>query len=244
MGIAPASERRVVTVVFVDLAGSTEIASRLDAERFRDVLAAFHSMVADEIVALGGRAEAFIGDAVLGVFGMPLVHADDALRGIRAALAVVRQAERLGPRLGLPLPIRVRVGVNTGQVAVGTATDRNLVIGAEVNVGARLQQAAAPGEILAGDTTHLLTGTAVEFGPMRLIAAKGFEEELPAWSVIELAARSLRTQVPMVNRLREMALLSDTFERVEQHERAHLVTLLGEPGIGKSRVVEEFLGGR
>ena len=158
VGIAPASERRVVTVVFVDLAGSTELAARLDSERFRDVLAAFHGMVADEIAALGGRAEAFIGDAVLGVFGLPLVHADDALRGIRAALAIVKQAERLGPRLGLPLPIRVRVGVNTGQVAVGTATDRNLVIGAEVNVGARLQQAAAPGEILAGDTTHLLTG--------------------------------------------------------------------------------------
>lgn len=243
MGIAPASERRVVTVVFVDLAGSTELAARLDSERFRDVLAAFHGMVTDEITALGGRAEAFIGDAVLGVFGLPMVHADDALRGIRAALAIVKQAERLGPRLGLPLPIRVRVGVNTGQVAVGTATDRNLVIGAEVNVGARLQQAAAPGEILAGDTTHLLTGSSVEFGPMRSLTAKGFEEELVAWPVIGLAAGSLRKQLPMVDRQRELALLSDTFERVEQHERAHLVTLLGEPGIGKSRVVEEFLGG-
>ena len=243
VGIEPASERRVVTVVFADLAGSTELSSRLDPERFRDVLAAFHGMVADEIVALGGRAEAFIGDAVLGVFGLPIVHADDALRGLRAALAIVKEAERLGPRLGLPLPLRVRVGVNTGQVAVGTATDRNLVIGAEVNVGARLQQAAAPGEILAGDTTHLLTGTTVEFGPMRLIEAKGFEEALPAWSVLGLAAGPSRNQVSMVNRLREMALLSDTFERVEQHERAHLVTLLGEPGIGKSRVVQEFLGG-
>jgi class 3 adenylate cyclase/tetratricopeptide (TPR) repeat protein len=243
VGIAPASERRVVTVVFVDLAGSTQLAARLDPERFREVLAAFHGMITDEIVALRGRAEAFIGDAVLGVFGLPTVHADDALRGIRAALAIVHQAERLGPRLGLTMPIQVRVGVNTGQVAVGTAADRNLVIGAEVNVGARLQQAAAPGEILAGDTTHLLTGTSVEFGPMRLIAAKGFEEQLPAWPVIGLAAGSSRKEVSMVNRLREMALLSDTFERVEQHERAHLVTLLGEPGIGKSRVVEEFLGG-
>ena len=233
----------MVTVVFADLAGSTELAARLDPERFRDVLAAFHGMVTDEVVALGGRAEAFIGDAVLGVFGTPLVHADDALRGIRAALAIVQRAERLGPRLGLPLPLRVRVGVNTGQVAVGTAADRNLVIGAEVNVGARLQQAAAPGEILAGDTTHLLTGTSVEFGPMRLIEAKGFEEQLPTWPVVGLAAGSSRKQVVMVNRLREMALLSDTFERVQQHERAHLVTLLGEPGIGKTRVVEEFLGG-
>jgi class 3 adenylate cyclase/tetratricopeptide (TPR) repeat protein len=243
VGVAPASERRVVTVVFVDLAGPTELAARLDPERFRDVLVAFHGMVSEEIVALGGRAEAFIGDAVLGVFGIPVVHADDALRGIRAALAIVRQAERLGPRLGLRLPIRVRVGVNTGQVAVGSAADRNLVIGAEVNVGARLQQSAAPGEILAGDTTHLLGGTSVEFGPMRLIDAKGFEDELPAWPVIGLVAGASRNQVDMVNRLREMALLADTFERVEQAERAHLVTLLGEPGIGKSRVVEEFVDG-
>jgi class 3 adenylate cyclase/tetratricopeptide (TPR) repeat protein len=243
VGIEPASERRVVTVVFVDLAGSTELAARLDPERFREVLAAFHGMVSDQVVSLGGRAEAFIGDAVLGVFGVPTVHDDDALRGIRAGLAIVQQAERLGPRLGLPLPIRVRVGVNTGQVAVGTAADRNLVIGAEVNVGARLQQAAAPGEILAGDTTHILAGTTVQFGEMRLIAAKGFEEELPAWPVLGLAAGASRKQVTLVNRLRELALLSDTFERVEQHERAHLVTLLGEPGIGKSRVVEEFLAG-
>jgi class 3 adenylate cyclase/tetratricopeptide (TPR) repeat protein len=241
--IEPASERRVVTVLFVDLAGSTELAARLDPERFREVLAAFHGMVTEEVVGLGGRAEAFIGDAVLGVFGVPMLHDDDALRGVRAALAIVQQAERLGPKLGLPLPIRVRVGVNTGQVAVGTAADRNLVIGAEVNVGARLQQAAAPGEILAGDTTHILAGSSVEFGEMRMIAAKGFEEELPAWPVVGLAAGASRAKLALVNRQREMVLLTDTFERVEQLERAHLVTLLGEPGIGKSRVVEEFLAG-
>jgi class 3 adenylate cyclase len=92
------SERRVVTVVFVDLAGSTELAARLDPERFRDVLAAFHGMVTDAITGLGGRAEGFIGDAVLGVFGVPTLHDDDAYRGIRAALDVLSRAERLGPR--------------------------------------------------------------------------------------------------------------------------------------------------
>ncbi|MGE5225900.1 MAG: ATP-binding protein [Planctomycetaceae bacterium] len=241
--VPEASERRVVTVVFVDLAGSTEIAALLDPERFREVLAAFHGMVSEEIGWLGGVAEAFIGDAVLGVFGMPVTHDDDAIRAIRAALRIRDRAERLGRQLSLPLPIRVRIGVNTGQVAVGTATDRNIVIGAEVNIGARLQQAASPGEILVGARTVELSRTAVEFGERQLVAAKGFQESLDARPVVGLRARSRtdRTAIPLVDRRRELAILDDTFERVVSRERAHLVTLLGEPGIGKSRVVEEFL---
>lgn len=241
VSVPAASERRVVTVVFVDLAGSTELAARLDPERFRDVLAAFHGMVADEIAALGGRAEGFIGDAVLGVFGVPILHDDDAVRGIRSALAVLERTARLAAGLDLPVPLRVRIGVNTGPVAVGTPTDRNLVIGAEVNLGARLQQAAEPGEILAGETTRQLTARSVAYGPVRMIEAKGFDGALLAWPVAGLGASGRRTSVPLVNRLREMALLADTFERVQERGRAHLVSLLGEPGIGKTRVVEEFL---
>jgi class 3 adenylate cyclase/tetratricopeptide (TPR) repeat protein len=228
-------------VVFADLADSTELAARLDPERLREVLAGFHGMVTDEITWLRGRAETFIGDAVLGVFGVPVAHDDDAVRGIRAALAIVDRAERLGKELGLPLPMRVRVGVNTGPVAVGAATDRNLVIGAEVNIGARLQQAARPGEVLVGATTRQLARDAVEFGPVRLIDAKGFEAEVPAWPVVRLAPHSARSTIPFIDRRRELALLENTFERVRDRERAHLVTLLGEPGIGKSRVVDEFL---
>ena len=230
-----------MTVVFVDLARSTELASRLDPERFRDVLAAFHGMVTDVITGLGGRAEGFIGDAVLGVFGVPALHDDDALRGIRAALDVVNRSQRLGARLGLRMPIEVRFGVNTGPVAIGTATDRNLVIGAEVNIGARLQQAAAPGEILVGHTTHQLTAEAVEYGEARMVPAKGFDGDMEAWTVVRITGGSSRASIPMVNRRRELALLEDAFDRVQERERAHLVTLLGEPGIGKSRVVEAFL---
>ncbi len=230
-----------MTVVFVDLAGSTELAARLDPERFRDVLAAFHGTVTDAITGLGGRAEGFIGDAVLGVFGVPALHDDDALRAIRAALDVVNRAERLSSRLGLRLPLEVRIGVNTGQVAIGTATDRNLVIGAEVNIGARLQQAATPGEILAGRTTHQLTAEGVEYGELRMVPAKGFDGDIEAWPVVRMTGGSSRASIPMVNRRRELALLEDTFERMQERERAHLVTLLGEPGIGKSRVAEAFL---
>jgi class 3 adenylate cyclase/tetratricopeptide (TPR) repeat protein len=241
VSLPDASERRVVTVVFVDLAGSTELAAHLDPERLREVLAAFHGLVTREITALGGRAEAYIGDAVLGVFGMPIVHADDAQRAVRAALQIIDATSRLGPRLGLPMPMQVRIGINTGSVAVGTAADRNLVIGAEVNVGARRQQAAEPGEILVGETTHELVLGTVAFGQKRMIAAKGFDAELPAWPVLHLAVAGSRGSIPLVNRRRELTLLTDTFERMRDRERAHLVTLLGEPGIGKSRVAEEFV---
>ncbi len=229
--------------MFADLMRSTELASRLDAERFREVLAAFHGMVTDEVEWLRGRTEVFIGDAVLGVFGVPTSHDDDAIRAIRAALSVAERAERLGRDLGLPMPMQVHVGINTGQVALGTAADRGIVIGADVNIGARLQQAAGPGEVLVGPTTHQLVRDAVEFGERRLVQAKGLDTQLEAWPVVRLAPRSTRSTIPFVDRRRELALLNDTFERMQERGRAHVVTLLGEPGIGKSRLVDEFLDG-
>jgi class 3 adenylate cyclase/tetratricopeptide (TPR) repeat protein len=238
--IAPAAERRIVTVVFADMVGSTRLAARLDPERFREVLAAFHKMVSDEIADLGGAAEAFIGDAVLGVFGVPFIQDDDALRGVTAALAISADMGKLGQRLGL-VGMQVRVGVNTGLVAIGTARDHNLVVGSEVNIGARLQQAAERGEVLVGETAHQLTMGSVEYGKMRRIEAKGLESELHAWPAVRISPRSRGKWIPLVDRKRELALLSDTFERAQERERAHLVTLLGEPGIGKTRVVEAFL---
>jgi tetratricopeptide (TPR) repeat protein len=205
------------------------------------VLAAFHGMVTDEISSLGGRAEGFIGDAVLGVFGTPRARDDDAVRAVRAGLAIVEKTERLGRRLAASMPLRVRVGINTGPVAVGTAADRNIVIGAEVNAAARLQQSAEPGEILAGATTRELAHAAVEFGEPRRVGAKGFDRALQAWPVVGLTLQPHGRHVAFVDRRRELRLLDDTFDRVREHERAHLVTLLGEPGIGKSRVVEEFV---
>ena len=207
VSLSDASERRVVTVVFVDLAGSTELAARLDPERFREVIAAFHGMVSEEIVWLGGVAEGFIGDAVLGVFGIPAARDDDAVRGIRAAVAVRDRAQPLGGELALPIGMHVRIGVNTGPVAIGTATDRNIVIGAEVNIGARMQQAAEPDEILAGGTTVQLAGGAVMFGEPRAIAAKGFEDRLRAWPVVAVRERAKadRSNIRFVDRRREGA---------------------------------------
>jgi class 3 adenylate cyclase/tetratricopeptide (TPR) repeat protein len=242
VAVPAASERRTVSVVFVDMANSTQLAASLDPERFREVLTAFHGMVSEEAAWLGGVAEGFIGDAVLVVFGIPLARDDDAIRAIRTALEIRARTGELAHGLGLHAPIRVRIGVRTGQVAVGTALDRSIVIGAEVNLGARIQQAAAPGEILVGESTLQLSREAVAFGEARRIEAKGFGDTVTVWPVEGLRAGSVdRSRITFVNRRREVSLLTDLFERAAARERAHLVTLLGEPGIGKSRVVTEFL---
>ncbi len=240
---APApEERKVVTVVFVDLVGSTELAARLDPERYREVLAAYYRTVSEVLESLRGRAYDLAGDAVVGVFGLPHAHDDDALRAVRAGLDLVGRVGLIGERLGLPVPLRVRVGINTGPVAVGSeGADHGLLFGATVNLAARLQQAADPGSVLVGETTWMLTRDHVAFGEPMRVHAKGFEEVATAWPALGLAPRGARRTIPLVNRRRELRLLEDAFESARETSRAHLVTLLGEPGVGKSRVVEEFL---
>lgn len=238
----PPEERKVVTVVFTDLVGSTQLSARIDPEAYREVIAGYYQAVTEELESLRGRAYNFAGDAVVGVFGLPQAHDDDALRAIRAGLAVVDRVERLGRSFGLPTPLRCRVGVNTGPVAVGSeGAEQGLLFGAAVNAAARLQQAAEPGTVLVGQTTRMITEDRVEFGPDLLIEAKGFEDPLPAWPVVALAPRSSRRTIPFVDRRRELRLLHDTFERAVEARRAHMVTLFGEPGIGKSRVIDEFV---
>jgi class 3 adenylate cyclase/predicted ATPase len=244
VGAPPPEERKVVTVFFVDLVGSTKLSSGIDPERYREVLAAYYRTVAEELESLRGRAVNLAGDAVVGVFGIPHAHDDDALRAVRAGLALVERMGRVGEALELPIPLKVRVGINTGPVAIGSeATEQGLLFGATVNLAARIQQAAEPGEVLVAETSWLLTQDHVEYGEPRAIQAKGFDEGATAWPVLALAPRSSRRTIPFVNRRRELRLLADTFEGVRETARGHLVTLLGEPGIGKSRVAEEFLAG-
>ena len=240
---APVSaERKVVTVVFADLAGSTSLASELDPERFRELQAAFYRAASESIAALRGRVEKFIGDAVMAVFGLPGAHEDDALRGVRAAIEIRDRAATLGGELGLPRGIDVRIGVDSGPVVVGAGpADQLLVSGAPVNRAARLQQAALAGEILAGETTRQLTMDSIRFGSERPIEAKGFADPVVASPVEALTPRSSRRVIPLVGRRRELTMLRETLARVRETSRLHLVTVLGEPGIGKSRIVDAFL---
>ena len=214
VGAPPPEERKVVTVIFVDLVGSTNLSAKIDPERFREVLAAFYQTVTEELESLRGRAYNFAGDAVVGVFGIPTAHDDDALRAIRAGLALAERVPKIGESMGLPSPLLCRVGVNTGQVAIGSeSSERGLLFGAVVNLAARLQQNAEPGTVLVGETTWLLTQAWVEFGARIEIDAKGFEGSEPAYPVLSLLPRSSRRTIPFVDRRRELQLLRDTYER-------------------------------
>jgi class 3 adenylate cyclase/tetratricopeptide (TPR) repeat protein len=238
----PIAERKIVTVVFTDLVGSTRLSSTLDPELYREVIGAYYQVVTEELESLGGRAYNFAGDAVVGVFGIPQAHDDDAVRAIRAGLSIAERIGRVGERLKLPVPLRCRVGVNTGPVAIGSeAAERGLLFGAVVNAAARLQQAAEPAGVLVGETTWMLARDLVEFGERVDVEAKGFEAALAAWPVAGLASGSSRRSIPFVDRRRELRLLSETFERAVEARRGHMVSLFGEPGIGKSRVTDEFL---
>lgn len=244
VGAPPAEERKVVTVVFADLVGSTQLSAEIDPERYREVIAAFYHAVSEELASLRGRAFNFAGDAVVGVFGIPHAHDDDALRAVRAGLALVDRIGRVGEKLGLPVPLRIRVGINTGPVAIGSeSSEQGLLFGATVNLAARLQEAADPGTVQVGERTWLLTQAQVEYGEPRDVTAKGFDDVARAWPAVALAPGTSRRTIPFVNRKRELRLLGDAFEGAVETRRGHLVSLLGEPGIGKSRVAEEFLAG-
>ena len=200
----PAAERKTVTVIFTDLVGSTRLSARLDPELYRELIGAYYQVVTEELEALGGHAYNFAGDAVVGVFGIPQAHDDDAIRAVRAGLAIAERIGKVGERLRLPVPLRCRVGVNTGPVAIGSeAAERGLLFGAVVNAAARLQQSAELGSVVVGQTTWLLARDRVEFGERIEVEAEGFEEALPGWRVVGLSTGSTRRSIPFVDRRRE-----------------------------------------
>jgi class 3 adenylate cyclase/tetratricopeptide (TPR) repeat protein len=237
-------ERKMVTVLFADIVDSTGLAARLDAERAREVLGQFFGAAAEELIALRGRPEKFIGDAVMAVFGLPTVHEDDALRAVRAGLAIRARTHRLGEAAGLPAPLEVRIGIESGEAAMGrNPSGQMLVTGPVVNLAARLQSAARPSELLAGATTHALTAATVSYGRRRHIKAKGFDSGLDAFPIDGLTMRSARRTIPFVGRASEQAILDQSLGLTTATGRPVLVTVLGEPGIGKSRLADELAAG-
>jgi class 3 adenylate cyclase/tetratricopeptide (TPR) repeat protein len=235
-------ERKMVTVLFADLVDSTGLARRVDPERARELLGLFFDAASEELQALRGRAEKFIGDAVMAVFGLPTVHEDDALRAVRAGLAIRGRLRRLSRSLDLPEPLEVHVGVESGEAASGLGpAGQLLVTGPVVNAAARLQDAAEPGEILAGPMTVALTANAVAYAEHRLVEAQGFDGEMAAFPVQGLTPRSARRTIPFVGRSSELAILRESLARATHSGRPVLVTVLGEPGIGKSRLADELV---
>src|SRR5438128_2731544 len=237
-------ERKLVTVLFADLVDSTGFTQTLDAERAREMLGRFFDAASEELTALRGRPEKFIGDAVMAVFGLPHVHEDDALRAVRAGLAISERTRRLGDELGLDRPLEVRVGIETGEAAVGRSpTGQLLVTGPVVNLAARLQAAAQPGQVLVGQTTSILTSANGSYARRRRVRAKGFDSSLDAFAVEELTARSARRTIPFVGRASEQAILGQSLGVASTSGRPFLATVIGESGIGKSRLADELASG-
>ncbi len=243
---APAREvRKTVTVVFCDVTGSTGLGERLDPESLRHVMARYFEAMRTVIERHGGTVEKFIGDAVMAVFGVPTVHEDDALRAARAAMEMREALASLNEELERDYGARLelRTGVNTGEVVTGT--EERLATGDAVNVAARLEQAAARGEVLLGpETMRLLRGvvTTEELEPLEL---KGKAEGVRAYRLVSIDAAEppRRFDAPLVGRQRELRLLGDAWDRASSERTCVLFTLLGTGGVGKSRLTQEFLGG-
>jgi class 3 adenylate cyclase/tetratricopeptide (TPR) repeat protein len=225
-------QRKTVTVLFCDVTGSTALGESIDPEALRAMLARYFKRMKAIVESHGGTVEKFIGDAVMAVFGVPTAHEDDALRAVRAA-AEMRDAL---PELG----IQARIGVNTGMVVTGT--EERLATGDAVNIAARLEQAAKPGDVLLGDPTLALVREAVEIEQVEPLELKGKAEPVPAHRllrVLEAPERSHQTR--FVGRERELALVRDAWERAQAEDRCELVTITGDAGVGKSRLVAEAL---
>jgi class 3 adenylate cyclase len=230
---AGAKERRkTVTVLFCDLTGSTALGETLDPERLRALLARYFESMKAIVERHGGSVEKFIGDAVMAVFGVPVLHEDDALRALRAATEM-RDAL---PELGL----QGRIGVMTGEVVTGT--EERLATGDAVNVAARLEQAAEPGEVLIGAPTLALAGDAAEVEPVEPLVLKGKVEPVPAYRLLNVRdAPERRHEALFVGRERELALVGEVWERVQAEQCCELVTVIGDAGVGKSRLAAELL---
>jgi len=237
-------ERKLVTVLFADIVGSTRLGQELDAEVVRESLARTFDAARIVLEAHGGTVEKFIGDAVMAVFGVPTAHDDDADRAVRAAFAL---RERIAALATDGIPFEVRIGVNTGEAVAGTGGGTQfLVTGPAVNLGARLEQAAGTGEILVGLLTQRITSRGVRYDPPREIEAKGVGrvEAFAALSLVSAVPEQHRgiegLHAPLIGRDRELRMLREAFERVGAEGTPSLVTVFGAAGSGKSRLMSEF----
>ena len=246
---APAQEvRKTVSIVFSDLKGSTSLGEKLDTEALREVLSVYFTEMKAVLERHGGTVEKFIGDAIMAVFGLPKLHEDDALRAVRAAFEMKLKLEEINERLEVGWGVRLenRTGVNTGEVVAGDVTaGQRLVTGDAVNTAARLEQNAPTCQILLGDPTYRLVKDAVDVEEVEPLELKGKADRVPAYmlkGVLEAdEGISRRLDAPMVGRAEELRTLMDALTRAEIERHAQMVTVFGPAGVGKSRLLREFV---
>ena len=241
---SPAREtRKTVTVLFADISGSTELGERLDPESLRTLLGRHFASARATLELHGGTVEKFIGDAVMAVFGVPLSHEDDALRAVKAALALQAGVASINDDTAVPARLKVRVGVNTGEVVTGSAAGETLVTGDTVNTAARLEQSAEPGEVLIGHATYELVRDAVSAEPASGMRLKGKSAPVDAYRLFGLVSdegHRRNVQAPMVGRSAELASLTEAWLAIGKGHGAVLVTVLASAGVGKSRLIREL----
>ena len=243
----PLEERRFVSALFVDLVGFTPLTEARDSEEVRSMLTRYFDRARQIVHRFGGVIDKFIGDAVMAVWGAGTAHEDDAERAVRAALELVDAVEALGSEEGLP-DLRARAGVLSGEAAVGGDGNEGtgLIIGDIVNTASRLQSVADPGTVLAGASTVQLADKAVEFAAMGSRTLKGKAEPVEVWQAVRVVAgrggdrRSDQLSPPFVGRDGELRLLKDQLHATGMERRSRLVSIVGQGGIGKSRLVEEL----
>jgi class 3 adenylate cyclase/predicted ATPase len=244
--VVTVSERRLVSVLFADLVGFTTLSEHRDPEEVRDLLSDYFERCRILIERYGGTVEKFIGDAVMAVWGSPVAREDDAERAVRAALALTSAVTLLGEEVGMP-ELRLRAGVLTGSAAVEVgAESEGMVLGDTVNTASRLQSVADPGTVLVDDVTRRASEAAIAYEMAGSHPLKGREEPVRAWTALRVVAgaggarRSAGLEAPFVGRDRELQTIIEAFELAAEQERARLVTVVGEAGSGKSRLLWEF----
>jgi class 3 adenylate cyclase/tetratricopeptide (TPR) repeat protein/ribosomal protein L40E len=236
---SPPEERRQATVLFADLSGYTSAAERMDPEAVTALVDRTLRRLGEEIERFGGTIDKFIGDNVMGVFGAPVAHEDDPERAVRAGLAMQELMAEHGAGFSL------RVGINSGEVMAGAVGDRYTVMGDPVNVAARLQAAGRPNSVTVGETTYSASRETIAYERLEPLRLKGKEEAVPAWEATATLADprrgAARAATPLIGRDQEAGLLVSLVERVEREERPHLVTVIGQAGVGKSRLLRELI---
>ena len=242
----PPEERRQVTVLFADLSGYTAFAERMDPEDVKSLVDRALLRLGEEVQRYGGTVDKYIGDNVMAIFGAPVAHEDDAERAVRAGLGMQDAMTEVNAGLPSGAHFALRVGVNTGEVIAGAVGEAYTVVGDTVNVASRLQSAARPGSVTVGERTMRATDAAVDYTTLEPLELKGKAERVPAWEAVGLIAEhSVRrvapaSESPLVGRGQELDALDSLYERVVREGTSHLVTVVGEAGVGKSRLLREF----
>src|SRR3954454_2612696 len=243
---SPPEERRQVTVLFADLSGYTAVAEQMDPEAVKTLVDGALRRLGLEVTRYGGTVDKYIGDNVMALFGAPVAHEDDEERAVRAALGMQQAMTEVNERLPESVSFALRVGLNAGEVLAGAVGDDYTVVGDTVNVASRLQTAGRPGTVTVGERSMKAPVEAVSYERLEPLTLKGKAEPVPAWEAVGVIAEhavrrtTIGQEAPLVGRDYELGTLESLYERVVRERRPHLVTLIGEAGVGKSRLLSEF----